>query len=180
MTTLAAAPLAASLSLLAACGTMSEPPAFTQATLPSSVQVPVGHRVALETVGTGQIAYECREKKDAAGAHEWAFVGPEAKLADRRGNALGRYFGPPATWAAADGSAVTGAQMAVAPAAPGAIPLQLVKANPASGPGLMQGVSYIQRVATVGGVAPAAPCSAAAAGRREVVSYRADYIFWKP
>ena len=45
---------------------------------------------------------------------------------------------------------------AVAPAAAGSIPLQLVKANPAMGSGMALGVSHIQRVATRGGVAPAA------------------------
>ncbi len=168
---------------LAACGsTPSKPMAapFSQATLAAAVQVPAGHRVALETVGSGDITYECRDKKDAAGQHEWVFVGPAAKLMARDGSVIGRYFGPPATWAANDGSAITGAQVAVSPAQVGSIPLQLVKANPASGAGAMQGMSYIQRVATVGGVAPSAACAAGSVGRREVVSYQADYIFWKP
>jgi Protein of unknown function (DUF3455) len=43
----------------------------------------------------------------------------------------------------------------------------------------MAGVSHIQRVATRGGTAPALPCNAGAAGQRQVVSYQADYIFWK-
>ena len=45
--------------------------------------------------------------------------------------------------------------------------------------GVMQGVSYIQRVATRGGVAPAIACGATAAGQRQVVKYQADYIFWR-
>ncbi len=57
--------------------------------------------------------------------------------------------------------------------------LQLVKANPAMGMGAMQGVTYIQRVATQGGVAPAAACTAANAGQKQVVKYQADYIIWK-
>jgi hypothetical protein len=40
-------------------------------------------------------------------------------------------------------------------------------------------VSYIQRVATKGGVAPASACAAANAGSKEKVRYQADYIFWK-
>ena len=167
---------------LAGCaGMMSRPmPApFSQAALPAAVQVPAGHRVAWATVGVGEITYECRAKAGGAG-HEWVFVGPNAALKGRGGEALGRYFGPPATWAASDGSAVTGAQVAVAPAEAGSIPLQLVKANPATGSGALVGVSYIQRVATRGGVAPMMPCAADGAGRREIVQYQADYIFWKP
>jgi Protein of unknown function (DUF3455) len=57
--------------------------------------------------------------------------------------------------------------------------LQLVKANPAMGMGAMQGVSYIQRVATVGGVAPKAACAQANEGAKQVVQYTADYIFYR-
>lgn len=42
----------------------------------------------------------------------------------------------------------------------------------------MSGVSYIQRVAIKGGVAPMTDCSAANKGKREIVKYQADYIFW--
>jgi hypothetical protein len=42
----------------------------------------------------------------------------------------------------------------------------------------MTGVSYIQRVALKGGVAPSAACTSANKGQREQVQYQADYIFW--
>ncbi len=173
----------AAAALLSACaGTMvAAPPmaAYSQDTLPAAVQVPAGHRVAMEAVGAGEITYECREKAAMAGQHEWVFVGPDATLQDRGGRAIGRYFGPPATWALQDGSSLTGTQLAVAPAAPGSIPLQLVKANPAMGSGALVGVTHIQRVQTRGGVAPALPCGAAEKGKRETVKYQADYVFWK-
>jgi hypothetical protein len=57
--------------------------------------------------------------------------------------------------------------------------MQLVKANPAMGMGAMTGVTYIQRVATQGGVAPAMACGATNLGARQVVQYQADYIFYK-
>jgi Protein of unknown function (DUF3455) len=174
----------AAAALLSACAGTMDPmptsiPMFSQAALPAAVQVPAGHRVAMETVGVGQITYECREKANMAGQFEWVFAGPEATLQDRKGRAMGRYFGPPATWALNDGSALTGAQLAVAPAAAGSIPYQLVKANPATGSGALVGVTHIQRVDTRGGVAPALPCGMADKGKREIVKYQADYIFWK-
>ncbi|AVT03343.1 DUF3455 domain-containing protein [Paracidovorax avenae] len=166
---------------LAACSHMGSTPmaAFSQASLPAAVQVPAGHKVALETVGKGEITYECRAKKDMPGDFEWVFVGPDAKLQDRKGAMVGRYWGPPATWESNDGSKVTATQVAVAPAGMGNIPLQLVKANPATGMGAMQGVAYIQRVATQGGVAPAMPCAVGNAGQKQIVKYQADYIFWR-
>ncbi|MET0518739.1 MAG: DUF3455 domain-containing protein [Burkholderiaceae bacterium] len=172
----------AAAALLAACSGMpgaARPPAFDQATLPEAVRVPAGHKVALETVGVGEITYECRAKAAAMDAQEWVFVGPQADLNGRNGAKLGSYFGPPATWAAADGSTITGTQLAVAPNGAGNIPLQLVKANPASGAGAMMGISYVQRVATRGGTAPASACDKSGLGRKEIVKYQADYIFWK-
>ena len=173
--------LLATAAALTACGSMSSPaaPVFNQSSLPTAVQVPAGQRIAMETVGAGDITYECRAKKDMPSDFEWVFVGPDAKLMDRAGKAIGRYFGPPATWESNDGSKVTATQVAVAPAGAGNIPIQLVKANPATGMGAMQGVTYIQRVATQGGVAPAAACTAANAGQKQVVKYQADYIIWK-
>ena len=146
--------------------------------LPAAVRVPPGNRVAMETVGVGEIAYQCRAKQGAEGTYEWTFAGPKATLTARDGTPVGSYYGPPATWESKDGSKLTGTQVGVAPAGPGNIPHQLVKANPAVGKGAMTGVTYIQRVATQGGVAPMLPCTAANAGFNEIVKYQADYIFW--
>jgi len=44
--------------------------------------------------------------------------------------------------------------------------------------GAMQGVSYIQRVKTMGGVAPQAVCDAGTVNQKQIVTYTADYIFW--
>ena len=170
---------AVAVATLAACASTPPKPTFSQATLPDAVKVPAGHAVVMETVGVGEITYECRAKAAAAGEFEWAFVGPKAVLNDRSGKTVGSYYGPPATWQAADGSKITGAQLAVAPASAGNIPLQLVKANPATGAGAMMGISHIQRVATKGGVAPAMTCAAANMGQKQEVSYQADYIFYK-
>ncbi|KAF0866833.1 DUF3455 domain-containing protein [Pseudomonas sp. LD120] len=149
-----------------------------QSMLPENIKVPDGHKVALETVGTGEIIYECRDKANAPGQTEWSFVGPKVLLSDRSGKAVGDYFGPPATWQAKDGSKITGTQVAVAPSGAGNLPYQLVKANPAEGKGLMSGISYVQRVALKGGVAPSNACTAANKGTRQTVKYQADYIFW--
>ncbi|RBA23773.1 DUF3455 domain-containing protein [Herminiimonas fonticola] len=175
-TTFSAVALASAAVLLSACSTT---PMYSQDALPPTVQVPAGNSVALQTVGAGDITYECRVKKDVAGQFEWVFVGPDAVLSDRSGKAIGKYFGPPATWASNDGSKITATQVAVAPAGAGNIPFQLVKANPAMGSGAMTGVTYIQRVATKGGVAPATACGAGNVGTKEIVKYQADYIFWK-
>lgn len=177
-------------TLLAACGSLSSPSMgaspsmamkrYDQGALPAPVKVPAGHQVAMETQGVGEITYECRAKAAGAPGHEWVFAGPKADLMDRNGKLVGRYWGPPATWENSDGSKLTGTQVAVAPSSAGNIPLQLVKADPAMGQGAMSGVSYIQRVDTRGGLAPASDCGAGNVGAKQVVKYQADYIFYKP
>jgi hypothetical protein len=170
---------AATVAVLAGCASTPMMKPYDQSMLPAAVQVPAGNRIAMETVGMGEITYECRAKLNMAGQYEWVFVGPDAKLLDRGGRQVGRYYGPPATWENMDGSKVTATQLAVAPAAVGSIPLQLVKANPAMGSGAMTGTTYIQRVATRGGLAPAAACEAATSGAKQTVKYQADYIFYR-
>ena len=55
---------------LTACSSTGMHPMYSQAELPAAVQVPAGHKVAMETVGVGQITYECKAKKDMANEHE--------------------------------------------------------------------------------------------------------------
>lgn len=159
---------------LAACASTT----MTTPDVPAAIAVPSGHAMAMTHVGAGDLAYECRPKANAAGIHEWVFVGPDAVLYDAASRPVGKYYGGP-TWESSDGSKVTGKQLAVAPGAAGAIPLQLVQANPASGKGSMQGVTYIQRINTQGGMAPSDTCNAASLGVKRTVKYKADYVFYK-
>jgi len=43
----------------------------------------------------------------------------------------------------------------------------------------MTGVTYVQRLNTVGGVAPTDACNAAVVGTKKQVNYQADYNFYK-
>jgi hypothetical protein len=54
-----------------------------------------------------------------------------------------------------------------------------VKADVAGGQGALTAVSYVQRVNTQGGIAPAKKCSADNDGEKAEVSYKAEYRFWK-
>ena len=152
-------------------------PVHAQTGIPANVQPPAGQKAAMTWTGTGELSYECRARQDDANAFEWAFVGPDAKLTDATSRAAtGKYYAGP-TWEAADGSKVTGKQVGVAPAAAGNIPFQLVKTDPGSGS--LRDVTYIQRVNTKGGVAPADPCNASSKGTKKTVPYSADYVFYK-
>lgn len=146
---------------------------------PVAIAVPAGHALAMTAVGVGELTYECKVKAATPGAHEWVFVAPVAVLTDKATKAIvGKYYAGP-TWEANDGSKVTGKQLAVSPGNAGSIPLQLVQAAPATGSGAMTGITYIQRINTKGGVAPADTCAAENIGTKKMVKYEADYLFYK-
>jgi hypothetical protein len=169
------APMMKSMSSPMAPGSTNS--AAMNAALPEPVRVPAGQKLMMTSKGVGELTYECRAKKDMAAEFEWAFVGPVASLMNADRKVIGKYYAGP-TWEAMDGSKVTGKQVAISPATPGNIPLQLVKAEPSVGVGAMNGVSYIQRVNTKGGVAPTAMCDASAVSKRMAVPYEADYVFY--
>ena len=169
--------LVGAAALLSACAMSPMSMKVDNAALPEAVRVPAGQNMKMAATGVGMLTYECRDKAGAAGQFEWAFVGPVATLYSADKRTVGKYYGGP-TWESNDGSKITGKQVAIAPAPAGNIPLQLVKTEPAMGAGSMMGVTYIQRVNTKGGVAPAAMCDAASKGQRQQVAYEADYVFY--
>jgi Protein of unknown function (DUF3455) len=164
---------------LLCCSFAATAASMAPADVPQVVAVPNGHKAVMTLKGVGQLTYECRAKAGADGVHEWAFVAPDATLQDTSGKVVGKYYGGP-TWEHNEGGKITGKQLAVAPGAAGAIPLQLVQTAPAMEKGPFDGVTYIQRMNTMGGVAPKATCDASTAGNRQTVGYSADYVFYKP
>ncbi|HXV56541.1 MAG TPA: DUF3455 domain-containing protein [Gaiellaceae bacterium] len=115
----------------------------------------------------------------------WLFTDPEATLrrANRAARAIGTHFLNVATgrpvWQAKDGSSVEAARRASAPAAPGSIPPLLLEAVAASaGPDgdRLAATTWVQRLNTSGGIAPAGSCTP---GDRAAVPYTADYLFWR-
>ncbi len=166
--------------LLSACVNPPVARTYSQDKLAEAVRVPAGNTVVLETTAVGTLNYECRANPATAGTPGWTLVSPSATLYDREGRQIGTYSGPPATWTLADGSSVVGAQLAVAPVVGDIhIPLQLSKGTPGAASGMLQNVTYIQRVNTKNGLDFVSPCTAAQLGAKVTRPYQADYIFWK-
>ncbi len=144
-------------------------------TVPTTIQVPAGNKVFLVGHAVGVQIYSCK------GA-VWGFVAPRANLYGDNGKLIITHFGGP-TWQAKDGSRVVGQAEAVVTVDPTAIAwVRPSAASTAAGPDgdRLVATSYIQRIATVGGLAPpAAQCTAATAGTVAEVPYTADYHFWK-
>ncbi|HKF58280.1 MAG TPA: DUF3455 domain-containing protein [Blastocatellia bacterium] len=136
-----------------------------------SVQVPPGNNVAFHAYALGVQVYRWT-------GTAWAFVEPVAMLfgdPSYQGKVGIHYAGP--TWQTNSGSKVVGARLAGCSPDPAAIPWLLLQAVSNEGPGILSAVTYIQRVNTTGGLAPAAP--GASAGATVQVPYTAEYFFYR-
>jgi hypothetical protein len=143
------------------------------------VQVPAGNKVAMETVGAGDITYECKAKAMAHRPVRVDFVGPDAKLMDRGGKQVGKYYGPPATWENMDGSKVTATQVAVAPAGR-QHPVPARQGQPGHGQRRHDRRHlHPARGHPRAAWPPPCPVPPANMGAKQVVQYQADYIFYK-
>ena len=155
-------------------------------TMPATVAVPVSikgaadEQVVMVAPARGVQIYECRAKAGQAGAFEWAFVGPEAVLYNSAGMQIGKHYGGP-TWESNDGSKLVGSVKGRADAprkageAAGNIPWLLLPTMASGGKGSFSDVTEIQRVNTVGGIAPTATCGQGNVGSAARVPYTADY-----
>ena len=138
---------------------------------------PEGQRLSERVAARGVQIYECRALPSASGA-AWAFVAPEAELLDARGAVTGKHYAGP-IWESADGSKIVGAVKARADAPqPSAIPWLLLSTRSVGGPGRFANVTSVQRIHTVGGMAPARTCDPSALGATERVPYSADYLLF--
>ena len=164
---------AAALSLVLASGHVL---ADHHSEVPDAVKVPEGNMKSLTTTAQGTVAWLC---KDGDQGVAWTVAGPAAVLSDKDGKPAISYYGPPATWEAMDGSKVTGKQLATAPAGEGNIPFQLVEASNSEKEGWLKDVTYIQRLNLKGGAAPMTGCDSDNIGKKVLVAYTGEYVFWK-
>lgn len=146
--------------------------------VPAQLQVPPPAASLLRANAEGAQIYSCAAKPGSAG-FEWTLKAPDAILTDASGKPAIKHFAGP-TWQANDGSKVVG-EIAGRADAPGgqAIPWLLLKAKSHEGTGEFAAVTYIQRIDTKGGLAPAAGCDAAHVGQEQKVPYTAVYVFYK-
>jgi FtsP/CotA-like multicopper oxidase with cupredoxin domain len=165
MKRLVIAALAAAFALTGVAHAGVQPP-----TVPGDVAVPAGNKAFLVGHAVGVQIYTC-------GASGWANA-PRADLYDDRGKLIITHFAGP-SWRAKDGSTVTGAVESRVTVDPTAIPWLRLKATPTV-PGRLGKTTYIQRIATTGGLSPAvADCNAQTTGTVKEIPYTADYVFWK-
>lgn len=164
--------------------------------VPANIQVPAGNKLFLVGQAVGTQNYICLP---ADGGVKFTLFTPQATLFKEQKQITTHYFSPNpfeggtirATWQhSKDTSTVWGkvadGNSSTDPAyvAPGAIPWLLVTIVGAQegnkGGDKLEETTYIQRVNTVGGVAPATGCASATdIGNRAYVPYTTDYLFYK-
>jgi len=168
-----------------ACADNAKPPP-----VPPDIQVPTGNKAFREGDAIGTQDYICLL---SASGFAWTFFGPQATLFNEHDEQIITHFlspnpvengTPRATWQdSEDTSKVWGKMLRSAPVT-GAIPwllLQVVGAQdgPTGGDELSE-TTYIQRLNTVGGVAPSTGCTTSKdVGTMALVPYTADYFFYK-
>jgi hypothetical protein len=166
--------------------------------VPANLVAPEGHVVFLETRASGTQNYICMP---APAGVAWKFLGPQATLfvsSPKFQQQITTHFlsanpaeqgTPRPTWQSSSDSSSVWARVMEPSTDPnyvadGAIPWLLLEAVGATegpiGSGVMTRTTYIQRINTAGGIAPAAGCTQPAQiGAVALVPYTTDYIFYR-
>lgn len=164
---------------------------FNPPATPANIKAPAGAKLAYIARAAGTQNYMCLPS--GAGL-AWTPVGPQATLYDAQLNQVMTHFlslnpfeseiARPTWHDSGDSSTIWAQPIASSSDAafvtPGAIPwllLRIVGAQDGTTGGRLTAVTFMQRVNTVGGAAPATACLEA--GTRAFVPYEADYVFYK-
>jgi Protein of unknown function (DUF3455) len=160
--------------LIGGCATHME--TKSTSTTPANLAAAANEAQVLRLPAVGVQIYDCKSVDGKPAA--WVFVSPEADLYDESGVRIGKHYGGP-TWELNDGSKIVGAVKERANSTtPGAIPWLLLSAKSNGGAGKLEKIVSLQRVNTVGGVAPQAGCAAGDVGKQARVYYKADYVYF--
>ena len=161
--------------------------------VPPGLEVPAPNQAFLLGRGVGTQNYEC-QPTSRLGRVGWVLFTPQATLFDDDSQQLTTHFFSPnpvegrvvrVTWQdSRDSSTVWARAMAAATVDANAIPwllLQVVgtRVGPTGGDALT-GTTFLQRLNTRGGLAPATGCDVLAdVGHKAFVPYTADYFFYE-
>jgi len=163
--------------------------------VPATLEAPAGHKAFLIGRAYGTQNYSCLPSQ---GVIKWVPAGPQATVFDAEARQILTHYlsaSPEdgelrATWRHSNDTSTIWASLDIRTysepdfVAPGAIPwLRIRVGGKQYGPtwgDKMTVTTYLQRVNTVGGIAPATGCALAGdIGKRQFVPYAADYVFYK-
>lgn len=152
--------------------------------VPAIIAMPEGNKPVQHAYATGVQIYQCQQSTTDPGVYLWVFIAPSANLyADENYvHRVGVHYAGP-TWEATagpkKGKKVVGIKLESSPSPDvTAIPWLLLQSVPGAEPDYLDKVTYIQRINTTGGLAPATGADADHPGVLEEVPYTAEYFFY--
>ena len=152
-------------------------------TIPDSLQVPAGNKLAYEVYATGVQIYEVRRSVTDPNVFLWVNIAPSATLYLRPDFTIkvGIHYGGP-SWEFTKGpykdEKTVAAKLKAATMNATAIPWLLLKTVDAQSSAGNQ-VTYIHRVCTTGGLPPATTPGESNLGQQQSIPYTATYLFYE-
>jgi hypothetical protein len=144
---------------------------------------PAGATVKVHVHAEGVQIYTCTASGDAGAdagstSYAWVLKAPDARLYDAGGVQVGTHGAGP-NWTANDGSVAIGTKVIELPSPlSDAISWLLLRVSSTSGAGIFSDVTYVQRLSTSGGKAPASGCDATTVGTETRAAYAAEYYLY--
>lgn len=171
--------------LIAACQTItSAPPTKSGSARPeviapslglfSKIRAPADHEPVLTLGARGVQIFRCERHGNEM---SWAFRQPEAELFDASGKTVGRH-GASFSFEHGDGSRLLSTVVAYDEASNPNDLRWLLMTTRSFGKGVLDGITHVQRVNTVGGMPPPR-CEAPQLGQLLRVDFKADFVFYR-
>jgi hypothetical protein len=151
--------------------------------IPPAIKVPEGSRLISHTYAKGVQIYICTQDTKDTSRYTWTFTEPRANLyADSSYHQLvGKHYfehGKNPAWEFSDGSGASGIKVQQVNSPDNlAIPWLLLKVAGTKGTGTLTPATFIQRIRTKGGKAPAT-ANKSQKGQSLEVPYTAEYLFY--
>lgn len=157
-------------------------PTGCNVTVPDSLKVPAGNKLVLQTYAKGVQIYQLKRSTTDLNVLVWVNIAPSATLYTKPDftNQVGTHYAGP-SWQFTKGlfkdQKVVGTKLKGSVQDPTAIPWLLLKAVDSLSSASNK-ITYIQRLCTTGGLAPAPPTAADEEGRIDSIPYTAAYLFY--
>jgi hypothetical protein len=153
---------------IAACSATAQADPAPNVPVPAKLAAPAGNKLVATYPAKGVQVYQCTN-------NAWTLLEPAAILKQGKENVALHSRGP--EWVSTqDGSAVNAAAVPGASVShDNAVPELLLKTTATRGDGVFGKVTYVQRLATKGGLAPTGSCTA---GAQVSSPYEATYTFY--
>jgi hypothetical protein len=146
--------------------------------LTSAITAAPDEEAAFMLRGEGTHIFECRPLATDPNRFAWAFTAPDATLYDA-GRPVARHAAENMFEAMSDRSTVSASIRSRQAGGTNSLPWLLLRAQSTPDSGLFAGVTSIQRVNTVGGVAPDTGCDVNNVGKEARTAFSADYYFYR-